>query len=242
MAMLASPRQGGSVAAARSASERAAPEVPKPRVTMNLRAKRMLDVAGGSAVLLVSSPLMLGIAALIKLSSRGPVLFVQERVGYQGKKFPFFKFRSMHEDADDAIHRDYIKRWIRDGEASAQEVNGEKLHKLVDDPRVFRFGRFIRKYSLDELPQLFNVLRGEMSLVGPRPALPYEVDVYSPYHRQRFEGPPGLTGLWQVSGRNRVPFEEMVRLDIEYLENWSLRKDLSILFRTLRVVIFEPAS
>ena len=115
------------------------------------------------------------------------------------------------------------------------------MHKIIDDPRVFAVGKFIRRYSIDELPQLFNVFRGDMSLIGPRPALSYEVDVYSEWHRRRFEAPPGITGLWQVSGRNKLSFEEMIELDIEYLENWSLWMDLNILYRTVSVVLFEKA-
>ncbi len=209
-------------------------------VGFNWMLKRLFDVVVASALLFLASPLMAAVALAIKLSSRGPVLYVQQRVGYRGRVFPFFKFRSMHQNVDDAIHREYTKKWITEGEAAGSS-GGEKIHKIVDDPRVFRVGRWIRKYSIDELPQLLNVLRGEMSLIGPRPALPYEVDVYREWHRRRFEAPPGITGLWQVSGRNRLSFEEMIKLDIDYLENWSFLLDVQILWRTVRVVLFETA-
>jgi lipopolysaccharide/colanic/teichoic acid biosynthesis glycosyltransferase len=207
----------------------------------NLVLKRLFDIGLTLPLLVVFAPFMLIVAALIKLSSRGPVFHVQQRVGYRGRKFTFFKFRSMHVNNDDQIHREYVKRWIKEGAACAVEAEGKKLHKLVNDPRVFAFGRFIRKYSIDELPQLLNVLRGDMSLIGPRPALPYEVDVYADWHRRRFDAPPGITGLWQVSGRNRLTFDEMVKLDIQYLENWTLGGDLRILLRTARVVLLDPA-
>jgi lipopolysaccharide/colanic/teichoic acid biosynthesis glycosyltransferase len=147
----------------------------------------------------------------------------------------------MHVGNDDAIHREYTKQWITENRAHTEAGDGNDVHKIVHDPRVFPFGRFIRRYSIDELPQLLNVLRGEMSLIGPRPAIPYEVDVYREWHRRRFEAPPGITGLWQVSGRNQLSFEEMIKLDIDYIENWSLLLDLRILIRTVRVVLFEHA-
>lgn len=202
--------------------------------------KRGFDVIASAVLLILAAPLMLAVAVAIALSSRGPIFYVQQRVGYRGQVFPFFKFRSMHVGNSDAIHREYTKKWIT--ENKAHEANGEQaIHKIARDPRVFPVGQFIRKYSVDELPQLLNVLRGEMSLIGPRPALPYEVEVYREWHRRRFEAPPGITGLWQVSGRNRLSFEEMVKLDIEYLENWSLLRDLHILWQTIRVVLFEHA-
>jgi exopolysaccharide biosynthesis polyprenyl glycosylphosphotransferase len=207
-------------------------------VGFNWMVKRGFDILVSGLLLLLAAPLMLGVALLIKLSSRGPVFYTQKRVGYRGQVFPFFKFRSMHVGNNDAIHREYTKKWITENAAATADG---KVHKIVDDPRIFRVGKFIRKYSVDELPQLLNVLRGEMSLIGPRPALPYEVDVYREWHRRRFEAPPGITGLWQVSGRNRLSFEEMIKLDIDYLENWSLLLDLQILWRTVRVVLFEHA-
>ncbi|MBI5510094.1 MAG: sugar transferase [Deltaproteobacteria bacterium] len=209
-------------------------------VGFNWAVKRLFDIALSLALILLASPLMAVVALAIKLSSKGPIFYVQQRIGYHGRAFPFYKFRSMHRNNDDAIHREYTRKWIIENKAHT-EAGVRKVHKITDDPRVFKVGRFIRKYSIDELPQLFNVLGGEMSLIGPRPALPYEVEVYREWHRRRFEAPPGITGLWQVSGRNQVSFEEMVKLDIDYLENWSLLLDLRILVRTVRVVLFEHA-
>ncbi len=209
-------------------------------VGFNWMLKRVTDVVVSVLAIIMVAPLMLLVAIGIKLSSPGPVFYMHERVGHRGKTFPFLKFRSMHTGNDDAIHREYTRKWIENNEAHTHEGDKE-VHKIVNDPRVFRLGRFIRRYSIDELPQLFNVLRGEMSLIGPRPAIPYEVDVYREWHRRRFEAPPGITGLWQVSGRNRLSFEEMIKLDIDYLENWSLLLDLRILVRTVRVVLFEHA-
>jgi exopolysaccharide biosynthesis polyprenyl glycosylphosphotransferase len=209
-------------------------------VGFNWMMKRSFDVLASLLILLAASPLMIFVVVAIKLSSRGPVLYSQQRIGYRGRAFAFLKFRSMHVGNDDRIHREYTRQWITENRAHTE--NGEaRTFKIVDDPRIFPVGRFIRKYSVDELPQLFNVLRGDMSLIGPRPALPYEVEVYREWHRRRFEAPPGITGLWQVSGRNRLSFDEMVKLDIDYLENWSILLDLQILWRTVRVVLFEHA-
>ncbi|MEE8409374.1 MAG: sugar transferase [Myxococcota bacterium] len=209
-------------------------------VGFNWMLKRLFDILASLILLSLAAPLMIATALAIRLSSKGPIFYVQQRVGFRGGMFSFFKFRSMHLDNDDAIHREYTQKWIIDN--GAHTANGdEKVHKIVGDPRVFMVGRFIRKFSIDELPQLLNVLRGEMSVIGPRPALPYEVEVYREWHRRRFEAPPGITGLWQVSGRNRLTFDEMIKLDIDYLENWSFLLDLQILFRTVRVVLFEHA-
>lgn len=209
-------------------------------VGFNWAAKRLIDLLVASLALLLFAPLMVTVAIAIRLSSRGPIFYTQQRVGYRGRIFPFFKFRSMHVGNDDTIHRDYTRQWITENRAHSNK-SGTKTFKIVNDPRVFWVGRFIRKFSIDELPQLLNVLRGEMSVVGPRPAFSYEVEVYREWHRRRFEAPPGITGLWQVSGRNRLSFEEMVKLDIDYLENWSLLLDLQILWRTARVVLIESA-
>jgi exopolysaccharide biosynthesis polyprenyl glycosylphosphotransferase len=202
--------------------------------------KRGFDVVGASLLLLLLSPLMLLIAVLVKASSRGPVFYTQKRVGEGGTEFDFIKFRSMRTDADDGSHKAYALEWIRENKAAAED-GGEKLYKIKDDPRITPIGRFIRRFSIDELPQLVNVLRGDMSLVGPRPPIPYEVEAYRDWHRRRLDGPQGITGLWQVSGRNRLSFDEMVRLDIEYLERWSLALDLKILLRTVGVVLFDRA-
>ena len=182
-------------------------------VGFNWMMKRALDIVASSILLVVGAPLMIGVAIAIRLSSKGPVFYVQDRVGYRGELFPFIKFRSMHVNNDNAIHRDYTRQWITENKAHTEGGEGEAtVHKIVDDPRIFRVGKFIRRYSIDELPQLFNVFRGDMSLIGPRPALAYEVEVYSEWHRRRFEAPPGITGLWQVSGRNKLSFEQMIEL------------------------------
>ena len=206
----------------------------------NRFAKRMFDIVVSSAALTMLSPLMLVVGVLIKLSSKGPVFFTQDRIGEGARPFKFFKFRSMHVNNDDSIHRAYTQKLITEGDAHETDRTGA-LYKIKDDPRLIPIGTFIRRYSVDELPQLFNVLKGEMSLIGPRPPIPYEVDVYREWHKRRFDGPPGITGLWQVSGRNRLSFDEMVKLDIEYLENWSIARDLKILWRTMGVVLFERA-
>lgn len=203
--------------------------------------KRMVDSLIAGSLLLVFSPLMLGVAALIKLLSRGPVFFKQERIGYRGRPFLFYKFRSMHVSNSDAIHRDYVKKWI-EGNGDELDDGKVKVHKITKDPRVIPFiGALIRKFSIDELPQLLNVIKGDMSLVGPRPCLPYEVELYRRWHKMRFDVLPGITGLWQVSGRNRLTFDQMVALDIRYLQNWSLTLDLTIMARTPYVVLFDKA-
>jgi lipopolysaccharide/colanic/teichoic acid biosynthesis glycosyltransferase len=202
-------------------------------------AKRAMDVAGSTLGLLLGLPLFLLIAILVKLSSKGPVFFRQVRVGQYGKPFVFLKFRSMYVGNDPAIHREYVKALIQ-GQAERKQLPGEKqgIYKLTRDARVTRIGSFLRKTSLDELPQLYNVLKGEMSLVGPRPAIPYEVEAYDLWHRRRvLEAKPGITGLWQVRGRSRVTFDEMVRLDVRYAMRRSLWLDLKILICTPRAVI-----
>ncbi|RMG20482.1 MAG: sugar transferase [Deltaproteobacteria bacterium] len=203
---------------------------------VNFLIKRVFDLVVSSLLLVLASPVMLATAIGIKLSSRGPVFFTQERVGLNGRTFKVIKFRSMHAGAPEDQVKEYARRWITQ-DAAAVEDGGKKLYKNARDPRIFPFGAFIRKYSIDELPQLFNVLKGEMSLIGPRPPIPYEVEVYRDWHRRRFETLPGITGLWQVSGRNRLSFDEMVRLDIEYIENWSLELDLKITLKTVGEVL-----
>jgi lipopolysaccharide/colanic/teichoic acid biosynthesis glycosyltransferase len=200
--------------------------------------KRAFDVLFSAILVVLSAPLMLLAALAIKLGSRGPVLFRQERIGEGGRRFLCLKFRTMREGAGDELHREYARRWIERGDA-AETCSVGAIYKIRRDPRLTAAGALLRKFSLDELPQLFNVLRGEMSLIGPRPPIPYEVDVYRTWHRRRLEGPQGITGLWQVSGRNRLSFEEMVKLDIEYIENWSLALDLKILWRTVAVVLLD---
>jgi len=201
-------------------------------------AKRAIDVLGGLTALLILSPLFLAIAVAIKLTSRGPVLFQQKRVGRYGAMFTFLKFRSMYIANDDSIHQDYVARFIS-GKQDAEIAAGQnRVFKLKNDPRVTRVGKLLRRTSLDELPQLFNVLHGEMSLVGPRPPLAYEVARYDTWHRRRLLAvKPGITGLWQVQGRSRVSFDEMVRLDLKYAETWSVWLDLKILWMTPAAVI-----
>lgn len=196
--------------------------------------KRMIDMLGSSVALLALSPVFLLVAAAIKVSSRGPVFFRQERIGQFGKKFSFFKFRSMYMANDSSIHEQYVKKLI----AGNMEAPGNGVFKIQNDPRVTRVGRFIRKTSLDELPQFWNVFTGDMSLVGPRPPLPYEVDVYDVWHRRRvLEAKPGLTGMWQVHGRSRTCFDDMVRLDLHYTRESSLWLDVKILLQTPRAVL-----
>jgi lipopolysaccharide/colanic/teichoic acid biosynthesis glycosyltransferase len=183
------------------------------------------------------SPLLLAIAIAVKLSSRGPILFRQQRVGQYGRNFTFLKFRSMYVNNDNSVHQEFVKKLIaQDGATPAQE--GQGVYKLTNDKRITRIGGFLRRTSLDELPQLFNVLRGDMSLVGPRPPIPYELAAYQTWHRRRvLEVKPGITGLWQVTGRSRVKFDEMVRLDLRYATNWSPWLDLKILLKTPLAVI-----
>lgn len=207
---------------------------------LNFAVKRLLDLVVGTALLAASLPVLVLAAVAIRLSDSGPVLFRQPRAGIHGRLFNLLKLRTMKTAAADTLHRDYATRWIRDGARAAEpgrQGGGASLYKLAEDPRVTSVGRVLRRFSIDELPQLVNVLRGEMSLVGPRPALPYELELYQDWHRRRLEVSPGITGLWQVSGRNGLCFDDMVRLDLEYLENWSLELDLRILGRTAAVMV-----
>src|SRR5437762_6640219 len=201
--------------------------------------KRLVDIAGSLLALVLGSPLWVAISLAIKLTSKGPILFKQERVGWYGRRFTFLKFRSMKCANDPGIHREYVRRLIA-GAADSTPGNGNQkaVYKIPDDPRVTRVGKFLRTTSLDELPQFINVLRGEMSLVGPRPPIPYEVEVYQPWHRSRvLEARPGITGLWQVRGRSRLNFNDMVRLDLRYARTWSLGSDLRIALQTPRAVL-----
>ncbi|HEU4835555.1 MAG TPA: sugar transferase [Pyrinomonadaceae bacterium] len=199
--------------------------------------KRTFDLLFAALAIVLLFPIWLLLALLIKLDSRGPVFYTQERVGMDGRLFLLYKFRTMKAGADPELHREYQKAFIA-GRAEAQVGNDSKpTYKLLADPRVTRVGKLLRRTSLDEVPQLLNVLLGDMSLVGPRPPIPYEVEAYELWHRKRLDMKPGLTGLWQVSGRNRLPFEEMVRLDLFYIENWSLLLDLKIILQTALVMI-----
>jgi lipopolysaccharide/colanic/teichoic acid biosynthesis glycosyltransferase len=197
-------------------------------------AKRALDVAGSAALLLLLSPFLLLVALCVKLDSRGPVMFRQVRIGQMLVPFTILKFRTMHARADHRIHQEFVDAFIR----SSASGGGGQLFKLTADPRVTRVGRVLRSTSVDELPQLWNVLRGEMSLVGPRPPIPYELDRYNAWHVRRvLEAKPGLTGLWQVVGRSRTTFDEMVRLDLRYARTRSLWGDFKILLATPRAVV-----
>jgi lipopolysaccharide/colanic/teichoic acid biosynthesis glycosyltransferase len=209
------------------------------RQQVPLLIKRMMDIAGGAALLLVLSPLLAAIAAMIKLTSKGPVIFEQERLGRFGARFKCLKFRTMYTDNDPKIHQEYIQQFISGKEESGNGNGSQQpVYKIVNDPRVTTVGRFLRKKSLDELPQFWNVLRGEMSLVGPRPPVLYEFEIYDIWHRRRIlDVKPGVTGLWQVSGRSRTRFDDMVRLDLRYCRTWSLWLDLKILISTPRAVL-----
>jgi lipopolysaccharide/colanic/teichoic acid biosynthesis glycosyltransferase len=192
--------------------------------------KRAMDIFGSFAALIAFLPAFAIIALLVKLTSKGPVLFCQKRVGQYGREFNFFKFRTMYVDNDSEIHREYVTKLIAGGADLGQ---GKGVYKLVNDPRITTLGRFLRKTSLDELPQFVNVLKNDMSLVGPRPPLPYEYERYKVWHKRRvLELKPGLTGLWQVKGRSRTTFDEMVRMDIKYASTSSLWVDVKILLQT----------
>lgn len=199
--------------------------------------KRTFDIVVSALAIVLFFPLWLLLAVLIRFDSKGPVLYTQERVGMDGRLFLVFKFRTMKAGADSEAHREYQRAFIAGrAEANLGDVN-RPTYKLTADPRITRVGKVLRRTSLDEVPQLINVLMGDMSIVGPRPPIPYEVEAYELWHRKRLDMKPGLTGLWQVSGRNRLPFEEMVRLDLFYIENWSLLLDLKIILRTGLVML-----
>lgn len=201
--------------------------------------KRAMDVLGSAAALLLFSPLYLLVALTIKLTSKGPVFFHQERLGRFGTPFQCLKFRSMYTNNDPKIHQDFMKRIIAGADGGNAEGGTGPVYKMTSDPRITRIGRVLRRTSLDELPQFFNVLMGEMSLVGPRPPLAYEFEQYDIWHRRRIlEVKPGITGLWQVNGRSRVRFDDMVRLDLQYARGWSLWLDIQILAQTPRAVVF----
>ncbi len=191
--------------------------------------KRSIDIIGAVTGLVLLSPLFLSIAFLIKTASPGPVFFKQVRAGFLGRRFTCWKFRTMEIEADSTVHQVHVRELYK---------NGQSLKKLDDqDPRIIPFGRMLRETGLDEVPQLINVLRGEMSLVGPRPDVPYSVAHYLPWHNRRFETYPGLTGLWQVNGKNSTTLDEMMRLDISYVKNRSLRLDAEIVLKTIPAII-----
>ena len=206
---------------------------------VSLLIKGAMDVVGSIAALLVLSPIFVILALLIKLTSKGPILFRQERIGQYGVPFVFLKFRSMHISNDAEIHKEFVHNFIAGKSiSSAAEKNLTTVYKITNDPRVTWIGKFMRRTSLDELPQFWNVLKGEMSLVGPRPPVRYEFDIYDVWHRRRsLEAKPGITGLWQVHGRSRTTFDEMVRLDLRYSRSWSPLLDLKILLQTPRAIL-----
>jgi lipopolysaccharide/colanic/teichoic acid biosynthesis glycosyltransferase len=212
--------------------------VPDKDRSSLLRIKQVMDFVGSALMLMLCAPLFLMIAVAIKATSRGPVLFRQQRVGQYGRCFTFLKFRSMRTDNDHSVHKEYATKLIA-GQLEHDPSHGDGgIYKMTNDPRITRLGKFLRRTSLDELPQLVNVLKGDMSLVGPRPAIPYELAAYQTWHRRRvLEVKPGITGLWQVTGRSSVKFDEMVRLDLRYATSWSPWLDIKILVRTPRAVI-----
>ncbi|NJN19739.1 MAG: sugar transferase [Oscillochloris sp.] len=218
--------------------------------------KRAIDIIVAGGLLLLLWPLMLLIAVAVKLDSPGPALFAQDRITVKPRRnqygelvweqriFRFYKFRSMRHKADESLHRAYIQATIKNDQAELQQLQGgdTSVKKLTRDPRITRLGAFLRKTSLDELPQLINVIRGDISLVGPRPAIAYELELYKPWYAQRLEAIPGITGWWQVTRRSAASFEEMIELDIWYVERQSLWLDLWILFTTPIAVIFKRTS
>ena len=204
------------------------------RSARSYKLKRPLDVVAALLLLALALPVMGVVAAMVILTSPGPAIFRQQRLGLNGKPFTFYKFRSMRVNNDDGIHRSFVRSLVRGSDGTGSGGN----YKLRGDPRVTPVGRFIRKTSLDELPQLVNVLKGDMSLVGPRPPIAYEAEHYDAWHLRRLlSGKPGITGLWQVEGRSRVTFDEMVRMDLRYLRECSLALDLKILLKTVLVVL-----
>ena len=212
---------------------------PGNRKRALLNIKRLIDIVGGTVLLLILLPILLAIALAVKITSEGPVLFRQFRVGQYGQRFQFLKFRSMYANNDASVHKEYVRRLIA-GNAERVSADGqsEGVYKLANDSRITPLGKFLRRTSLDELPQLLNVIRGDMSLVGPRPPLSYELAAYQTWHRRRLLlVKPGITGLWQVKGRSRVTFEDMVRLDLQYATAWSPWLDIKILLLTPGAVI-----
>jgi len=213
-------------------------EFPKRKSSKGLYfiMKRTIDIVGSGGCLIVFSPLLLLIALLIKLTSRGPVIYQQERIGLHKKRFVMLKFRSMYVNNDSSIHRNFVNNLIRGKNGHGSEGNGTDkpgIYKITHDTRVTPLGRFLRKSSLDEFPQFLNVLKGDMSLVGPRPPIPYELEKYDIWHKRRvLEVKPGITGLWQVTGRSSTTFDEMVRLDLRYTKEQSIWLDMKILLLT----------
>jgi lipopolysaccharide/colanic/teichoic acid biosynthesis glycosyltransferase len=202
--------------------------------------KRVMDIVGSVLALIVFSPLFFAVVVAIKLNSKGPAIFRQERLGQFGRSFTFLKFRSMYVNNDLTIHEEFMKRVIHGEYKGKDGDGGQTVYKMEDDPRITKVGRFLRRTSLDELPQFINVLKGDMSLVGPRPPLAYECQQYDLWHRRRvLEAKPGITGLWQVNGRSRVRFDDIVRLDLRYVRTRSVWLDIRILLQTPKAVFFS---
>jgi lipopolysaccharide/colanic/teichoic acid biosynthesis glycosyltransferase len=196
--------------------------------------RRLRDLVLAAIALLLAGPLMAAIAVLVRATSPGPILFRQTRLGHLERPFQMLKFRTMHVGCDHGVHREYVTRMLRGEDPRDGET---ALFKLQHDPRITPIGRFLRRTSLDELPQLLNVLRGDMALVGPRPVLPWEVGLYQPHHRERFQVKPGITGLWQVRGRSRLSWSQALELDVEYVRRQGVALDLWILVMTLPAVL-----
>jgi lipopolysaccharide/colanic/teichoic acid biosynthesis glycosyltransferase len=213
-------------------SDRAIRPAAKSRIASDT-IKRVVDLVGSAVLLIVLAPLIAALAIVIKMTSPGPALFRQIRVGQGEQSFTMYKFRTMYDGGDDKTHREYVTSLLSDGAPIAKDG----LYKLSDDPRITPVGAFLRRTSLDELPQLFNVLTGKMSLVGPRPALEWEAKLYQPHHCKRFEAKPGITGLWQVSGRSKLTMKQALDLDCDYVERRSGVLDLAILGKTVLVVL-----
>lgn len=207
-------------------------EAERSSPALNSRRKRAFDVTASAIILIVSFPVWFLIAVAIKATSPGPILFRQVRIGAGGRPFTILKFRTMHDGVSEEAHRDFITRMITGGVESDAIDSYDGAFKLAKDGRVTGIGRWLRRTSLDELPQLLNVLAGEMSLIGPRPPLAYEVERYEPWQNERLSVRPGITGLWQVSGRNRLSYIDMIRLDIAYARDWTFRRDMLIAIKT----------
>ena len=211
------------------------PDASAPPAALTSRSKRTIDIVAALVLLIFSSPIWLSAAVIIRLTSPGPIFFRQQRIGVDGAPFTILKFRTMHHGVSDAAHRELVTKMIREGGVAPRGTP----YKLNGDERIIEGVRWLRSTSLDELPQLINVLRGEMSLVGPRPPLPYEVEHYEDWQRERLSVRPGITGLWQVSGRNRLTFQEMCVLDRTYIRSWTLRSDAWIMLRTPWVMFVD---
>jgi len=197
-------------------------------------ATRFRDACLAGILVVASSPLLLLVGIAVAISSPGPILFRQERIGRYQRPFHMLKFRTMAVDSNDEVHREFVTKMLRD---ELPHQDGDELFKLTEDERITGVGRILRRFSLDELPQLFNVLSGQMSLVGPRPALPWEVELFQPRHRKRFEVKPGMTGLWQVKGRSSLSMNQALDLDVQYVDRRTFWLDLGILARTVPVVL-----